>query len=299
MSRRTPAAGTAAAQHDHLAGEIDDPNVLRHAMDGVDVVVHMAALLHVLQPARFLEAEYRRVNVGGTEAVMKIATERGVKRLILLSSIAVYGPGNGLLDESSPPSPDTPYGRTKLEAERVLLAGDRGRAPAACALRLAAVYGPSIKGNYERLVRALARRRFLAIGSGGNARTLVFEDDAARAMVLAATSKNAEQRIFNVTDGGVHTVAEIVAAIARALDRQPPRIAVPFAFARFTVNTVETLFRAVGRRPPVTKATLDKYVENVAVSGERIRRELGFVPEWNLADGWRETVRRLRQEGRV
>ena len=148
-------------------------------------------------------------------------------------------------------------------------------------------------------MRALARRRFLAIGSGGNARTLVFEDDAARAMVLAATSKNAEGRIFNVTDGGVHTVAEIVAAIARALDRQPPRIAVPFAFARFTVNTVETLFRAVGSRPPVTQATLDKYVENVAVSGERIRRELGFVPEWNLADGWRETVRRLRQEGRV
>ena len=299
LSRKPPAPGAPAASHPHISAEIDDFDALCRAMDGADTVVHMAALLHVFDRSASLD-EYRRVNVGGTSAVMAAARERSVRRVVALSSIAVYGPHADVVDEHTPPAPDTPYGRSKLEAEREVLkmeaAGGRGLG---AVLRLAAVYGPSVKGNYERLVRALARRRFVPVGSGGNTRTIVFEDDAAQAILLAASRPAAGGELFNVTDGEIHTVAEISAAIAQALGRRPPRLAVPPRLAFLCVSAAEALFGLAGRRSPVTKSTLEKYLENVAVSGQRIRERLQFEPRWPLAVGWQHTVAQLRREGRL
>jgi nucleoside-diphosphate-sugar epimerase len=171
--------------------------------------------------------------------------------------------------------------------------------PLGVVLRLAAVYGPGIKGNYQRLVRALVRRRFVAVGSGANRRTLVFENDVARAVVLAATHPSAPGKIFNVTDGEVHTVSEITGAIADALGRGRPRLSIPLAFARVAISSCEGVCRLVARTPPVTQATLQKYTEDVAVSGERIKSVLGFQPQWALLDGWRETIAQMKQQGRL
>ena len=73
-------------------------------------------------------------------------------------------------------------------------------------LRLGAVYGSRIKGNYERLLRALARNRFIPIGNGLNRRTLVYDKDVGRAAVLAVSHPAAAGRVFNVTDGEFHTL---------------------------------------------------------------------------------------------
>jgi nucleoside-diphosphate-sugar epimerase len=62
---------------------------------------------------------------------------------------------------------------------------------------------------------------------------------------------------------------------------------------------VELVFRALGRRPPVSRQTLEKYLEDVAVSGDTIRKELGFSPEWDLDRGWRETIEGMRRLGRL
>ena len=299
LSRKCPERWTPAASHPHFSADLEDRETLRRAMDGADTVVHMAALLHVFDQSASLD-EYRRVNVGGTAAVLAAARERSVRRVVALSSIAVYGPRADVVDEQTPPAPDTPYGLSKLEAERRVLEMDAaagGRLGSV--LRLAAVYGPSVKGNYERLVRALARRRFVPVGSGGNTRTVVFEDDAAQAILLAASRPAAGGELFNVTDGEIHTVAEISSAIAQALGRRPPRLAVPPRLAFHGVTAAEALFRLAGRRSPVTKATLEKYLESVAVSGRRIHERLGFEPRWRLADGWRHTVAELRREGRL
>lgn len=300
LSRHAPSPGSPAFAHQHFSAEIDDTNRLAQAMEGVDVVLHMAALLHITAPPASLQQEYHRVNVQGTKAVMSAAVSAGVSRVVTLSSIAVYGSTDRIVDETTPPRPDTVYGATKLEAERhVLAAVDAYGHRIGCVLRLAAVYGPSIKGNYERLVRAVARRRFVPIGSGNNARTLVFEEDAAQALLLASSAPGAAGAVFNVTDGSIHTVADILRTISAALGRRPPRLSIPLPAARAAVTVGERLFRTIGRRSPVAAATIDKYTESVAVSGERIRRELQFEPRWTLASGWKHTVEQMRQEGRL
>jgi len=73
-------------------------------------------------------------------------------------------------------------------------------------LRLGAVYGSRIKGNYERLTHALARHRFIPIGSGLNRRTLVYDKDVGRTDALAVSHPAAAGKIFNVSDGRFHSM---------------------------------------------------------------------------------------------
>jgi nucleoside-diphosphate-sugar epimerase len=284
----------------HTAADITDREALISAMDGVNAVVHLAALLHATRPPLPSEAEYRRINVEGAVAVFAAAQSQGVKRVVFTSTIAVYGSArSGAVDEETAAAPDTPYSRSKYEAETELRrCAERSRSPDAVVLRLAAVYGPGIKGNYDRLVRTIARRRFVPVGTGTNRRTLVYEDDAARAVVVAASHPAAGGRTFNVV-GGVHTVAEITGAIAAALGRRPPLFSVPLPAARLAVSAIESLGAAAGYRSPVTRAALDKYTEDLAVRGERIRHDLGFAPQVALLEGWRRTIASMREQGRL
>jgi len=157
-------------------------------------------------------------------------------------------------------------------------------------LRLGAVYGSRIKGNYERLLRALARNRFIPIGNGLNRRTLVYDKDVGRAAVLAVSHPAAAGRVFNVTDGKFHTLNEIIESICSALGRKPPRFSLPVGPTRALVGLVEKGSRSIGLKPPVTREIIDKYTEDIAVDGSLIQKELGFMPQYDLKTGWEETI---------
>jgi len=169
--------------------------------------------------------------------------------------------------------------------------------PLGTVLRLGAVYGSRIKGNYERLTQALARNRFVPIGDGRNRRTLVYDKDVARAAALAVSHPDAAGRVFNVTDGAFHTVRDVIAAVCAALGRTPPRFSLPLPPIRLAAGLVEGVSRMMGFQPPIDRATIDKYTEDIAVSGEKIHTLLGFSPEYDLALGWYETVQEMRRYG--
>jgi nucleoside-diphosphate-sugar epimerase len=292
LTRRPPRSGLFHVPVTAFTGDVSDVAVVRRAAENTQVIVHLAALLHVVAPPAALRAEYERVNTGGTLAVIEAAKTTGVARVVLLSTIAVYGSGTGaVLDEDSPTPCDTFYGQTKLAAERIVLgARTSDGAPLSTVLRSAAVYGPRVKGNYQRLVHALARRRFLPVGSGENRRTLVFETDLAAAAALAARHPAAAGRIYNVSDGNVHALRDVITAVCAALGRRPPRWHAPVAPIRAALRAA-SLFD--GRLPMM----LEKYLEEVAVDGSRIQRELGFRPQVTLLDGWRKTVDDMRRLG--
>jgi nucleoside-diphosphate-sugar epimerase len=282
-------------------GDITNVDAVCKAVDGVDAVVHMAALLHIVNPPPSLRPQYERINVEGTRIVVEAALKAGVQRLMFFSTIAVYGYGQGrLITEDSTPRPDTFYAETKRAAEQIVLAARRADGqPLSVVLRLGAVYGSRIKGNYSRLLESLAKGRFVPVGSGANRRTLVYDRDVAKATVLALRHPNAAGKVFNVTDGTFHTVSEIVATICASLGRNPPRFALPVGPARMAAGVMEDGAKIVGMKSPISRATIDKYTEDIAVDGTRLQRELGFVPAYDLARGWRETVVEMRHMGKL
>jgi UDP-glucose 4-epimerase len=284
-----------------LTGDITDTAPIQSAMEGAEVVIHLAALLHIVNPSPALREKYERVNVGGTANVIKAAVEAGVKRLVFFSTIAVYGNSNGqILTEDTPAKPDTFYAQTKLAAERIVLDAKRTDGqPLGTVLRFAAIYGPRIKGNYQRLVQALARSRFLPVGDGSNRRTLIYDRDVAKAALLAVQHPNAAGKVYNVSDGQFHTLREIIAAICQAIGRNPPRFSVPVGLARFSAGLMEDTSQLVGRKSPISRDTIDKYTEDIAVDSQLIQKELGFKPQFDLKTGWEETVNEMRRIGEL
>ena len=284
-----------------ITGDVNDQTTVQSAMQGVDAVVHMAALLHLVNPPPALREKYERVNIGGTETVVRAAIKLGVKRVVFFSTIAVYGPSDGLvLNESSPTRPDTFYAQTKRAAEEIVLnaEGPAGQS-LGTVLRLGAVYGSRIKGNYKRLAQSLARHRFIPLGNGQNRRTLVYDKDVSKATVVALEHPEAGGKIYNVSDGEFHSLNDIISIICKALGRKPPFLSLPILPVQIVAGIVGKITKIIGLPSPISLAIIDKYLEDIAVDSRRIQTELGFLPQYDFATGWEETVEEMRAMGEL
>jgi nucleoside-diphosphate-sugar epimerase len=286
---------------EELRGDITRLSDTQSAVQGVDSVIHLAALLHIVNPPPELEDRYRRINVGGTEMVVNESIKAAVRHVVFFSTISVYGQTEGkVLNEESPISPGTYYAQTKLMAEKIVLAARcRDGRPLGTVLRLATVYGACIKGNFQQFVRALVRGYFIPIGNGKNRRTLVYAGDVARAAALAMQNPLAAGKIYNVTDGKFHTINEISSAICQAAGLTPPRFSIPIYPVRFCTGILEFFSQLIGKHSPINRAMIDKFTEDVAVEGERIQVELGFRPEYGLHAAWQDALREMREHGEL
>ena len=300
LTRRPPGQSFSQSVDAHV-GDIADPGRVSAAMAGASAVVHLAARLHFSGPeSRDIEA-YRRANVQGTAHVVGAATVARVRRVVFASTIAVYGSSlASAVNETSPVRPDTPYAATKFEAEEIVRAARRDDGvPLGVVLRFAAVYGSRLKGNYRSLVRGLARHRFVPVGDGQSKRTLIHDHDVGRAILRVLEAPAAGGRTFNVTDGSMHTTDDIVAAICAALGRPVPRWRVPTGLAFAGTMVLDELYRLKGGGAGTLSDRLKRYIENVAVDGSAIQRELGFVPEYGLEQGWQRVIEEMRASGEL
>jgi UDP-glucose 4-epimerase len=293
-----PSAGLFPAGVEVINGDITDNIAIQTAMRGVDSVIHMAALLHIVNPTIYMREKFELVNIDGTAKVVEAAIKVGAERIILFSTIAVYGNTGGCIyDERSPVQPKTFYAQTKLAAEKIVLSAKSADGqPLGVVLRLGTVYGPRIKGNYERLVHALKKSNFIPIGNGLNRRTLVYDKDVVCAAILTVSHPAAVGRIFNVTDGTFHTMNEIIECICYALGRKPPQLLLPLKPMYVLAGIIEKVSCAIRLTPLATREMIDKYTEDVAIDGSLIQRELGFIPKYDLKTGWQETIREMSDE---
>lgn len=306
--RRSPSAGLLPPEVEICVGDISDQALVMGLTRGAKYVFHLAARLDDAELPSSPTREYTRVNVEGTRTVLNACRESGVERLIYFSTINVYGSALGgfsgsaeekdVVDEDTPPRPTGVYAETKRQAEQVVLESAGQGQTRATVLRFAAIYGPRMKGNYVRLVKRLRRGLFVPLGDGKNRRTLVHEDDAARAARLAAEHASAAARIYNVSDGQIHSVREILLAICAALGRNPPRAHVPLLAATTIARSGDALLKLAGVAPRYA-AAVAKFTEDRAARAERITEELGFEPSVDLSSGWARTIAAWNPEDRL
>jgi nucleoside-diphosphate-sugar epimerase len=283
-----------------IRGDITNPATVRDAVTGVDAVCHLAALLHRTSIAAEMAAQYRAVNVEATHTLLERSREAGVRRVVMASTIAVYGDTKGQhASEDAPLRGRTVYARTKIDAERAVLDSTRNDGqPLGCVLRLAAVYGPRLKGNYATLLRALSRRRFVPIGRGENWRSLVFTTDVARAFSAALWHDRAAGAAFNVS-ARPERMSSILDAMCRALGRRTPRWFIPLPVARAAAAAVDVAGRVTHLSSLDARGAVEKYVEDAYVTTDRFQDQCGFQTTVPLDEGWRITVEALRRRGEL
>ncbi len=242
-------------------------------LDGLDVVVHLAALAH---GAGVDEARLRAVNVDVAAAIGRAASAHGA-HMVFLSSVKALGEDSTgrPLGESSPLAPVDAYGRAKADAERALGAIDRLRLTI---LRPPLVYGPGVKANFLSLLHAVARGCPLPLASIDNRRSLVYLGNLCDAIACSIESPRALGRTYCVSDGAPVSTPELCRALGGALGRSA-------RLFRFPVALLELA-------PPLRKLT-----GSLEVDDGSLRRDLGWLPPFTLEEGLRATAKWYRGMG--
>lgn len=289
------------AQSLHLAGmdyrsfDLTGPDAGDSLVAGVDTVVHCAGLAHRFKAGD--DADFRRVNVGATARLVEAAAQAGVRHFVYVSSVSVYGPGSGERDESAPCRPMGAYAESKREAEEAAARAAYQSGLRLVILRMPTLYGRGDRGNIARLIRALARGRFVWIGTGANRKSLLYGGDAARACLLAIqdderTWANGDPETFNVPSD-VKTVREIVGEIVRTLGQRPPRLRIPAG----PISIATHLARGIGPLAPLAQS-VEKWLQDDCFDGTRFRERTGFAHAMPLREGIAEEVAWIQEEWR-
>ena len=289
---RTPPSGTASGV---VGADLADLPENSPILDGIDVVFHLAARTHDMAETRGAEAGYQRVNVEGTRRLIAAARHHGIRRLVFVSSVKAIDEGNETpANEQTPERPLTPYGRSKLEAERLVRDASAGGAFESVCLRFPLVYGPHQRGNLQRMMVAIERRRFPPPPDTGNRRSMLHVANAVDALVLAARHPAAAGHVYIVTDAAPYSTRAIFDAVRAALGRPPLRWHIPDGGFR-ALATLGDLARLVaGRRVGFDSDAYQKLLGSAAYDGSAIQRDLGFEPAHELESSLPALLQDLR-----
>jgi nucleoside-diphosphate-sugar epimerase len=251
--------------------QLDSPSALREAATGCDVVVHLAALAHQTGKAAAGRAtEFEHVNVESTRILARTAASLGMRRLVFLSSVAaVCSHSDTAVDEQTPVRPDTDYGRSKLQAERVLQEELQGGTTDWCILRPPLVYGPGNPGNMGRLMRLIGSGLPLPLGAIRNRRSFIFIDNLVDALATVVAWQADIRSVFFLSDGSDFSTPELIAALAEAADQRTRLLNVPVSLLKLLGWTGDLLEYLPGVSSPIDSYSVDRLVESMQVNGTR------------------------------
>lgn len=207
-------------------GDIGPDTDWTAALAGVDAVLHLAARVHVMRDTVADPlAAFRHVNTAGTRRLAEMAAVAGARRLVFISSVkaAVDESQDAPLSAATADAPTSPYGVSKLEAERALAAVAAATGLETVVLRPPLVYGPGVAGNFRTLLRLAALGVPLPLAGVRNRRSLIFVDHLADAAATALDSPAAAGGTFYVHDGAPWSTPALVRQLAAGMGR-PARL---------------------------------------------------------------------------
>lgn len=267
-----------------------DVAAARSALRGVDVLVHAGGRAHVMRETTTdpLQA-FRDANVGPTRALAEAASAEGVRRLILLSTVKVYGESfTEVLRPGTPLVPTTPYGVSRREAEDAARSIGASSSLDVVSLRLPMVYGAGMKGNAVRLFDLVSSGLPLPLGAIRNERSMVFVGNIVAAVRGLLTAPVPSHATYIVSDADSVSTPQLIREIAEALRRPSRLIPMPVAVLR-GFSAVGTAL--LGERFPLSADAFERLSESLVVDGSDLERALGAPLPYSRVQGLQETAK--------
>jgi nucleoside-diphosphate-sugar epimerase len=277
--------------HGLVIGNMDERTDWRPALTATEVVIHLAARVHVMADA--VEnplAEFRRVNVQGTLNLARQAAAAGVERFVFVSSIKVNGeatPPGYPFTADDVPAPLDAYGVSKMEAERGLRQIALQTGMEVVIIRPPLVYGPGVKANFAAVMRWLRRGVPLPLGAIHNQRSLVALDNLVDLIVTCLTHPAAANQTFLVSDGEDVSTTELLRRMGRAMGHPARLMPVPASLL--------TLAAAIVGKRDVAQ----RLCGSLQVDIEKTRRLLGWTPPLSLDQGLKKAAKGYVREADV
>jgi nucleoside-diphosphate-sugar epimerase len=265
-----------------VVGSIDCNTDWKDVLTGYEVIVHLAARVHVLTDtaADPLE-EFRRINVQGTLNLALQAVAAGVQRFVFVSSIKVNGEATHLgvpFREVDTPAPLSAYGVSKMEAEQGLREIARKTSMEVVIIRPPLVYGPGVKANFADMMRWLKRGVPLPLGAIHNQRSLVSLDNLIDFLMTCITHPAASNQTFLVSDGEDVSTTELLYRMGQALGHPARLLPLP-------VSALKVAAAIVGKSD-----VAQRLCGSLQVDLEKTRRLLDWTPPLSLNEGLKKTA---------
>lgn len=257
-------------------GEIGPATDWVAALEGIEVVVHLAARVHVMtEHASDPLAEFRAGNTAGTERLARLAADRGVRRFVYLSSIKVNGEAtNGpAFADGDVPHPQDPYAISKWEAEQALHHISAETGMEVVIIRPPLVYGPGVGGNFLRLMLLVRRGLPLPLASIANRRSLIYLDNLADVITLCANHPKAAGETFLVSDGEDLSTPELMTRLSR-------ECGISCRLLPFPPVGLRLLGKLGGK-----SAEINRLMDSLQIDSSRIRKQLGWTPPYSVDQG--------------
>jgi UDP-glucose 4-epimerase len=272
-------------------GNIDGSTSWSGALQGCDAVVHLAARVHVMDDrAADPLAEFRKVNVDGTENLARQAVQAGVRRFIYVSSIKV----NGERTRSGHPftaddqvEPTDAYGQSKAEAEARLQALARETGLEVVIIRPVLVYGPGVKANFLSMMRWLKAGLPLPLGAIDNARSLVAVDNLVDLILVCLVHPAAANQVLLASDGEDLSTPELLRRTAAALGTKARLLPVPAWLLQAAASLA-------GK-----SAAAERLCGSLHVDIEKTTRLLGWTPPVSVDRALRDTAESFLSSSRT
>ncbi|MDD2822964.1 MAG: NAD-dependent epimerase/dehydratase family protein [Candidatus Daviesbacteria bacterium] len=269
-----------------IRGDIRDKKVVQKAMEGVQIVYHLAARIDFDGKSY---AEYKDVNVDGTQNLLDSSRDKKLQKFVFFSSIGVFGLPAGIgdiinWDENHPKTYTNFYGESKYEGEkRVIEAYDKWKIPYAI-IRPASVYGPREKGPTLGLYKAIKNHQFIMIGDGSNKMHYVFVTDLVKAARLAQLSKKPTGD-YIIGGQNADRFIDIANSVATSINMKIPRFFLPKTLALAVSYIMEFVGNITGIKFPLFPSRVRTMTTSYFYNISKVQKELGYDPQIDFRKG--------------
>jgi nucleoside-diphosphate-sugar epimerase len=267
---------------------------LRKAIDGCDLVFHCAALVRETGNRN----EFYRTNVQGTENILKVSSDTGIKKFIHFSSVAVYGmnPPDGS-DETTPYQPcGNLYCDTKIDSEKVVWTAHKEARLPVVVVRPTIVYGPYSNPWTVRPIKLINSGQMILINGGAGICNCVYIDNLLDATLVASKRDQSVGQAYLITDGTAVTWKEFFGSYAQMAGK-PKMRSVSERLAKVIALGMEISSKFSGRPPKITREAVRYLTRQARFNIEKAMRELGYKPRFSLEEGMKLTEQWLREAG--
>lgn len=277
------------AEMTYIKGDIRDPKALDKAMEGVDMVVNLAAAHHDFGIAH---DTYYSVNEHGSQMVCDAMDRAGIKNVIFYSTVAVYGDAPTPHEETAPTAPNTPYGGSKLKGEAVFNRWvQQGDGRKALVIRPTVTFGVNNFANMYSLIRQIHSGKYFRFGPGTNIKSLSYVENIVDATLFLKGLKDAQPsreianfEIFNFIDKPDLTSTEISNTVSACLGRKPAP-AMPYAMGMLLGLPFDVVIRLTGKNLPISTARVKKMFRTETKFEADKLLSAGYTPKVPLKEG--------------
>lgn len=281
-------------QVEKVIGDVTKIETLKAAVKDIDIVFHMVGIIHPKRVKQFFE-----VNTAGTENMLKVSLEAGVKRFIYISSNSVGGTNDfrhKLMTEKDVLSPYMNYGLSKYYAECIVRNFQETGKIETVILRPCWFYGPNQPSRQTKFFKMIKKGNPIIFGNGLNLRSMSYVDNVSQAMLLATENEKANGQTYWVADARPYQTYEIYKAIAGLLEVKNFKPRYLPNFLSEVCLMADKMLQSVGKY--ITEIHVaGEMNKDIACSIEKARKELGYKPKIELEEGMRRSIEWCKKNG--